>query len=58
MHKGREGGGQQEEQGEGGEAKQIYLDFDLDYVGDCDLRVSLLGVPGGVKWVEIGFLFS
>ena len=29
--------------------KQVFLDFDLEYLGDCDLRVSILGIPSGVR---------
>ena len=36
---------------EGQEAKSITVDFDFEYLGDCDLQVSLMGIRSGVRWV-------
>ena len=29
--------------------RQIILDFDVQYLGDADLQVRLLGIRGGVR---------
>ncbi len=28
---------------------KIFLDFDVEYLGDCDLQASLFGIPNGIK---------
>ena len=32
-----------------GNAKSIVIDFDFEYLGDCDIHVSLMGVGSGVR---------
>jgi hypothetical protein len=42
---------------DGQEAKSITIDFDFQYLGDCDLQVSMMGIHSGVRWThELGFL--
>lgn len=36
---------------EGQEAKSVIVDFDFEYLGDCNLEVSILGIHSGVRWV-------
>ena len=31
---------------------RITMDFDLVYIGDGDIQVSILGVSSGVRWVQ------
>ena len=31
------------------EEKAIIVDFDVSYLGDCDLQVSLLGAKSGIR---------
>ena len=33
----------------GGTARSIVIDFDVEYMGDCDLHVSLMGIGSGVR---------
>ena len=29
--------------------KSIVIDFDVEYLGDCDIQVSLMGISSGVR---------
>ena len=35
---------------DGGTTKSIVIDFDVEYLGDCDLQVSLMGISSGVRY--------
>ena len=35
---------------DGGTTKSIVIDFDVEYLGDCDLQVSLMGIRSGVRY--------
>ena len=34
---------------DGGTTRSIVIDFDVDYLGDCDIHVSLMGIGSGVR---------
>ena len=34
---------------DGGTARSIVIDFDVNYLGDCDIHVSLMGIGSGVR---------
>ena len=34
---------------DGGTARSIVIDFDVEYMGDCDIHVSLMGIGSGVR---------
>ena len=34
---------------DGGTARSIVIDFDVNYMGDCDIHVSLMGIGSGVR---------
>ena len=37
---------------DGGTTRSIVIDFDVEYLGDCDIHVSLMGIGSGVRQVE------
>ena len=45
VHRGEE----KEKEEDGVPCKQVFLDFDVEYLGDCDLRVSIFGIGSGVR---------
>ena len=42
---------------DGGTTRSIVIDFDVEYLGDCDIHVSLMGIGSGVRY-EIFLLLS
>ena len=37
---------------DGGTTRSIVIDFDVEYLGDCDIHVSLMGIGSGVRQVK------
>ena len=46
---------------DGGTTRSIVIDFDVEYLGDCDIHVSLMGIGSGVRyeifWIIHVFLY-
>jgi len=38
---------------DGGTTRSIVIDFDVEYLGDCDIHVSLMGIGSGVRDIQL-----